>query len=288
MSAWLFTAWARVVLVALVGLCVATLAYGLADSTNARVLALSGRYTHGLDESLRRMLMVPRGQVILYLQCLAVAVALLAALALGVPLLCVCVPFALLGPSFAIQWLRKRRRAAIEAKLDGFALALANALRATPSIGRALQTLQSTLSSPLDAEVAHVLRELRVGSSVDQALLNFSWRVQSETLDALLSGVLVARRIGGSLPQTLEITASTLREMARLEGVLRSKTAQSRMQIWVLGCLPPVLLIAFDRVNPGYFDVLTQSALGYAVLTVALGCWIGALLIARKVLAVKL
>jgi tight adherence protein B len=273
---------------ALAGVSVAALHYGVAESAGSRAQLLAARYTQNLDDTLRRMLLPPRGRVILYVQCLALGLSLLAAAALRAPAVCLCIPLVLAAPRFALRVLRKRRRDAIEAKLDGFALALANALRASPSIGRALQTLQSTLPSPIAGEVAQVLGELRVGSSVEQALLNFSWRVQSDPLDALLSSVLVARRIGGSLPETLETTAATLREMARLEGLLRSKTAQSRMQIWVLGCLPPVLVLAFDRVNPGYFDVLTASALGLLVIAVAVLCWFFAVVLARKLMAVEL
>jgi tight adherence protein B len=274
--------------VAFAGVSAAALAYGVAESADTRAQLWAARYTQNLDDALRRMLLPPRGRVILYVQCLAVGLSLLGAAALRAPALCLCVPLVLAAPKLVLKLLRKRRRDAIEAKLDGFALALANALRASPSIGRALQTLQSTLPKPIDDEIAHVLRELRVGSSVDQALLNFSWRVQSDPLDALLSSVLVARRIGGSLPETLETTAATLREMARLEGLLRSKTAQSRMQIWVLGCMPPALVFAFDRVNPGYFDVLTKSPVGWTVIAVVVLLWLAAVVLARKLMAVEL
>ncbi|HKU39841.1 MAG TPA: type II secretion system F family protein [Polyangiales bacterium] len=279
---------AHALLVALVGSCVALLTYGLSASADTRLSALSGRYTQSLDAALRRLLLPARGRVILYLQCLVIAVSLLAAAALRDPLPCALAALAAPAPAAVLRYLQKRRRDAIERKLDGFALALANALRAAPSIGRALQNLQSTLPSPLDAEIGHVLRELRVGSSIEQALTSFSARISSDPLDALLSAVLVARRIGGSLPETLEITASTLREIARLEGVLRAKTAQSRMQMWVLGCMPPVLLLAFESANPGHFAVLTGSPLGWALLAAGVACWAGALVIARKVMAVEL
>jgi tight adherence protein B len=275
-------------LVVLIGLSVCGVSYGLAEGANTRLHALSARYINKLDTPLRSMLMPARGRTILALQLIACALLLLTAAALRVPALCALLPIVLCAPLWIIAQLRKRRRAAIEAKLDTFALALANATRATPSIGRALALLQSTLAAPLDREIEQLLREMRVGSSIEQALLNLSWRVQSDPLDALLCGVLVARRVGGKLPETLETTASTLREMARLDGVLRSKTAQARMQIWVLGCLPPFLVFAFDRVNPGYFRPLTESATGYVMIAGAVVCWIAALLIARKILAVEL
>ena len=43
------------------------------------------------------------------------------------------------------------------------------------------------------------------------------------------------RQVGGNLPKVLETTAHTLREMKRLEGVIRTKTADGRMQLWVIG-----------------------------------------------------
>jgi tight adherence protein B len=148
--------------------------------------------------------------------------------------------------------------------------------------------LQSSLPSPLDEETSHVLREMQVGSSLEQALLDFSWRVQSPALDALLSSVLIARRVGGSLPQVLEITANTLREMARLEGVLRSKTAQARAQMWVLGCLPPGIVLAFNTVRPGYFEPLTASPIGTLLLIAAIVLWLSAIMLARRILGVAL
>jgi tight adherence protein B len=280
--------WLFATLLALTGLCASGISYALAGGADARLLAVSTRYVQALDTAQRRMLMPARGRTILSLQVIVCALLLLMAAGLRWPLLAALLPIALCAPAWTLARLRKRRRAAIEAKLDSFALALANATRATPSIGRALQLLQSTLSAPLDAEIEQVLREMRVGSSVEQALINLSWRVQSDPLDALLSGVLVARRVGGKLPETLETTASTLREMARLDGVLRAKTAQARMQIWVLGCLPPFLVFAFERVNTDYFRPLTENMTGYVLIALAIAGWIGALLMARKILAVEL
>ena len=77
------------------------------------------------------------------------------------------------------------------------------------------------MPSPLKEEVELATKEMRVGSSLDQALLNMAGRVGSRQLDSALSAVLIGRQIGGDLPHILETTASTLREMARLEAVVR-------------------------------------------------------------------
>jgi tight adherence protein B len=259
-----------------------------AVATSSWLQLRASNYCESIDAPLRRMLLPARGRVTLSLQITLILLLLCCAAALRSASLLLVALLVTLLPRLAILQLQKRRRAQIEAQLDVFALALANATRATPSVGRALHMLQTSLATPLDAEVAQVLRELRVGSSLEQALLNFSWRVQSGSLDALLSNVLVALRVGGNLPEVLETTASTLREMARLDGILRAKTAPARIQLWVLCCLPVGLVFAFNAVSPGYFRPFSSSGLGIALLVVAMLFWIAAVLLARKILAVEL
>ena len=288
MSPWLLTPAVRLSLVVLVGVTVFAASYGFAQGANARAQRIATQYVDAIDAPLKRMLLPPRGHLVLAAQLATVTCVLSLAVGLRLPALALGALLILPLPRLVLSLLQKRRRELIESKLDGFALSLANATRATPSVGRALQMLQTTLPVPLDREVEQVLREMRVGSSLDQALLNFSWRVQSPSLDALLSGVLIARRIGGRLPDILETTAATLREMARLDGVLRAKTAQARMQIWVMAFFPLVVLFGFDAMSPGYFDVLTEQSTGLVLIAVSIVFWISAILLARKIMAVEL
>jgi tight adherence protein B len=98
--------------------------------------------------------------------------------------------------------------------------------------------------------------------------------------------VLIGRQVGGNLPKILETTAMTLREMRRLEGVIRTKTAEGRMQIWVIGFMPFVFMVVLNSFWPGYFDVLTKSVAGYVIIISVSGLWVSSLVTARKVLAV--
>jgi tight adherence protein B len=113
-----------------------------------------------------------------------------------------------------------------------------------------------------------------------------SARSGSRAVESALSAVLIGIQVGGNLPTVLENTALTIREMNRLEGVVKTKTSEGRAQLWVLACFPFVLLGAFNWVQPGYFDPLQDSIVGYIIVSIATGFWIGALLVARKVLAV--
>jgi len=76
----------------------------------------------------------------------------------------------------------------------------------------------------------------------------------------------IAAQTGGNLADTLERIAATLRARAQLQGRVQALTAQGRMQAWVLAALPPLLLLALDRLEPDIMATLWHTPLGWGVL----------------------
>jgi len=275
--------------------CVVCAALAIVTAFAATVFApdtLAGRLYHryvvALERRMRLMFIETRGSHIVAGQALAMAAMVALGLALGAPLLFLALPLIAAVPMLVLERKRKQRVQQIEQKLDGFVVALANALRATPSPGRALAMVHGVTPAPLDREIELVLREMRVGSTLEQALGNLSARVRSFQLDAALSGLLIGRQTGGNVPQILDGAAETLREMARLSGVLRAKTADGRAQANVLAVFPAALIFAFDWASPGYFRPLTETAGGLMVTLIALSMWLGAVLMIRRIMEAEL
>ena len=195
---------------------------------------------------------------------------------------------AIVGPAGWLELMRRRRIQAIEEQLDGFILALANALKSTPSISDAFISVEKLLPNPTQQEVSLAIKEMRLGSTLDQALLAMAGRIGSRQVDSALAAILIGRQVGGNLPKNLETTASSLREMQRLEGVVRTKTAEGKAQLWVLAIFPFVIVYAFNKVQVGYFDPLTKSLVGFIVLAIAMILWLASILTARKILNVDI
>lgn len=246
------------------------------------------RYVTNLERLLRILFLEVRAIHIVWGQVAALVVVVTLYLALRKPLILVLVPIVLYGPRRYLEYQRAQRVVLIEQKLDGFVVALANALRASPSAGRALAMIHPVTPAPLDREIELVLREMRVGSTLEQALGNLSARVRSFQLDAAMSGLLIGRQTGGNVPEILDGAAQTLREIARLQGVLRSKTAEQRTQANVLAVAPLVLVFAFDLTKPGYFRPLTESFAGIVVMTLAISMWVSSVIMTRRIMAVQL
>lgn len=258
----------------------------LAPDTLVRTLLF--RYVAALERRMRLMFIVARGLHIVIAQGVAIVLAVgFAVSGFGLPCL-LAIPVIAAAPVVLLERMRKKRVQKIERVLDGFVLALANAMRAMPSAGKALASIQAVTPPPLDREIELVLREMRVGSTLEQALGNLSARVRSFQLDAAMSGLLIGRQTGGNVPEILDGAAQTLREMARLQGVLRAKTAEGRAQANVLAAFPLLLLFAFDMASPGYFRPLTESATGVMVMLIALGLWLSSVILTRRIMEVEL
>ena len=247
-----------------------------------------GRYTSALERKLRAQFIWTKGRVIALWQ-----VGALVALAAAGAFVPVPQPYAIalviaVGPWIHIERQRRARVELIERQLDGFMLALANALKTTPSIGSALASTIHIVSEPTRQEVELAVKEMKVGSTLDQALIHMAARIGSRQVDAALSAVLIGRQVGGNLSRLLEQTAASLREMGRLEGVVRTKTAEGKMQVGFLAVLPLALIIALNFMWPGFFTPLTKSFTGYAIVLVCGLLWISAIFIARKILDVDI
>jgi tight adherence protein B len=274
---------------ALMGAAVFLMSWSIASHRQSLPYRYWARYVGHLEKRLRGLFQHDvSGAAIARGQGAVLALVLAAAIYLGRPEVYLAVPIVAAAPVLVLEQRRVARCKAVEAGMDGFITTLANALKSTPSIGSALAYSKPLIPAPLDEELGLALKEIRVGSTVDEALMNMGARIRSLPLDATLSGILIGRQVGGDLTKILETTAATLREMARLHGVLRAKTAEGKGQLMVLAVFPALILVAFDMTSPGYFDPLTTSVIGYVVIAIGTSLWIGAVILARKILAVNL
>ena len=249
---------------------------------------LWAQYVVYLERKLRLMFVWTPGGQIATAQIAGMAVVMSLGVLVNLPYWYAFAALIAVAPAVVIERQRRQRVEAIENQLDGFLLALANALKATPSLGDAFGSVQRLIPPPLQQEVELAVKEMRVGSTLDQAVLFMAGRIGSRQVDSALSALLIGRQIGGNLPKILDTTAASLREMSRLEGVVRTKTAEGKAQMWVLAVFPLVLMVAFNAVKDGYFDPLTQSITGYVVIALGLAFWIASLVVARKILDVDI
>jgi tight adherence protein B len=222
------------------------------------------------------------------LQGLVVYGLVAAAIALREPRVLFGVPIVLALPAAILDRLRHRRIAAIEAQTDTFIVALASALRSTPSIADAFLSLAGVVGQPLRGEIGVATKQMRVGATLEEALLLMGKRVESRAFDTALASVLIGQRVGGNLPTILASTGAAIRELHRLDRAAKSKTSTVRIQMWAIAFAPLVVTFAMERFAPNYFGPIMESRWGIATLGVSAMLWMLALLVGRRILAVTL
>jgi tight adherence protein B len=246
------------------------------------------KYTAQLDRSLKLLFMPAAGERIFLGQALAAC----AVAALGLAIDLQYWYLGLLPVAFGpVLWVRSKRSehiARLEDQLDTLILGLANGLKTVPSPSAALGSIVPVLPMPMRLEIDRLLKEMRIGSTLEQGILNMSSRLNSIDIDNALSALLIGLQVGGNLPTVLENTAATIREMNRLQGVVKTKTSEGRAQLWVLAVFPFVICFAFTLLDSTYFDPLQTSFVGTLVVTLALGLWLTSLLAARKIMKVDI
>jgi tight adherence protein B len=248
--------------------------------------ALTG-YAGRIDRELLFLRRPPRSLKWIVLQSLAV-IAVAALALLTIPTFWVLMPLVILAPFYWLKSERAQRVHRIEQQLDGWLLVLSNALKAVPAIGDALSSSQALMHAPISEELDLALKEYRLGTPLDRALQSMADRVGSRVVRTAVTTLQVARRTGGNLSQTLESSASSLREMARLEGVVRTKTADGRNQAFVIGALPGVLIVLLYFVHRELLMPLILTTIGNILLGIAIALWMGAVMLALRILKVDL
>jgi tight adherence protein B len=275
----------RVASLASFGMSAGLLGYAVASGETVLSRAWA-RYVAHLDRSLRQLYQPEIGRRIALGQVCGMAIAIGADLALSLPFQPVWLIAIAFGPELYLVRARAKRVEQLEQQVDGFVVALANALKTVPSPAAALQATTFILPQPTRQEIEQVLKEVRVGSTLEEALLAMSARVKSRWVDVAFSAVLIGLRVGGNLPAVLERTASMMREINRLLGVVRTKTSEGRMQLIVLAGFPFLIIGMLHLAEPGYFEPLQRSFVGQLCVGTACVLWVLSLLAARKIMAV--
>jgi tight adherence protein B len=230
-------------------------------------------YSARLDRYSSFLLMRHRGAQLARAQALA-CVASLALLALTrSPAFALLAFVAAAAPPFFLWKRHAARVAQLERQLDTWLLMLANALKATSSVGEAIASTVALVPKPFSEEIDLLVKELRLGVPLDRAIHALSHRVNSAVISGALTTIVVARQTGGDLSRTLERASAALREAARLEGVLRTKTAEGRGQVLVLASVPFVLCVTIAWLDRSWFDPMLKHHVGRAILGACVVVW---------------
>ncbi len=177
--------------------------------------------------------------------------------------------FAIVGwiaPKVLLKQAIMRRQRLFNTQLPDALTMMANAQRSGYSFLQAMDVVSKEMPTPISKEFELALKEARVNIPMEEALQHMVQRVQSSDLDLVVTAVLIQRQVGGNLSEVLDKIGGTIKDRIRMQGEVRTLTAQGRLSGWVVAFLPVALGVLMNLVMPGLMEPLFTNPLGMALL----------------------
>jgi tight adherence protein B len=235
------------------------------------LLARSSHSGKLADDLQKADLKLKSSEWVLAVAGIGVALGLVLTLRFGTPVML------LVGPAAAwllsgvyLKFRQGRRTRAFNNQLGDTITLTSNALKAGYSFAQALASVGHNASPPIAEEFLRATREIALGITVDDALNHMVQRNKSEDFDLLVTAVSIQRVVGGNLAEILDTIAFTIRERVRIQGEIRTLTAQARISGIIITLLPFGLAGFLEVISPSYFGPMLTENLGHILLGVGI------------------
>ena len=174
-----------------------------------------------------------------------------------------------IAPIMFVRVHQNRRRSKFVRQLADALMLLTNSLRSGYGFLKGLELVAKEMSDPISKELNRMLREVNLGTTVDDALLNLGRRVNSQDMDIVIGAYLVQKDVGGNLTEIMEKVAETIRERLRIQGDVRVLTTQGKLSGFIVGLMPFVVFLILILSAPDYFSTMfgppTHNIIGYDI-----------------------
>lgn len=191
-------------------------------------------------------------------------------------------------PRFLIWQARQKRLQQFAQQLVDGLTVLSNALRSGQNLIQSLETLEMESTPPISQEFGLVMREYRVGVSIEEALENLVKRIPNEDLKLMVAAINVVLAQGGNLAEIFESIAAVIRERNKLEGKTKALTSQGKLQGLVVGLLPTFLGGIMYLMDPATMRLMFTSLVGNISLAAMVVLQLVGYLLVRKVVSIDI
>lgn len=171
-------------------------------------------------------------------------------------------------PRVVMNVLYRRRQRLFENQLVAGLESMSNALKAGLTLIQAMEILVKEHKPPISQEFALVLREHKLGVSLDEAMEHLTIRVPSDDLELMVVSTVITRSTGGNLTEIYDQLSRMVRRRQEIEEKIKSATAQGKMQGIVVGIAPLLMGGALYAISPTLIEPFWRTNIGWVAMMV--------------------
>ena len=191
------------------------------------------------------------------------------------------------SPALLIKLACQQRIKKFRGQLVDSIMILSSCLKAGLSFIQAIEVLCEEMPAPISEEFSLVLRENKLGMTLDESLRLLRKRIPLEEVNLLVSSILVAKETGGELPKVFSRLTETIRDGLKLKEKVTTLTLQGRLQGIIMSLLPVGFTWFIYKQNPHHFDIMFETEMGKLLLGAAVFAQILGMFFIKKISSIK-
>lgn len=208
-------------------------------------------------------------------------------------------PFALFlpGAAYFLSLYKKEQAKKQKKRLEGEFLmgmravssALAAGYSAENAFAEALLEVRKLYGAeaPICREFAHIVRMVGLNVTLESLLLDMGKRSGVEDIQSFGEVFSVARRSGGDLNAIIRNTVSMIAQKEEVQQEIEVCLASKKMEQTVMSGVPFFILAYVGLTSPEFLSGLYHTAAGAAVMTAALGLYLAAFWLGRRMVRIE-
>jgi tight adherence protein B len=198
-----------------------------------------------------------------------------------------CGTFLFSTPFLFLLYKKKKRMNKLYEQLPDTLEFISRALKAGYAFSGSLKLVADEFTDPIGTEFGETLAEINFGVSVQDALKNLANRVDCSEMKYFVVAVSIQRETGGNLTEILDTLAHLIRERFKLQGKIRTLSAEGKFSAIILLALPIFVFITIYFLNPNYITILFIEPAGRIMLISASILMIVGTIVMKKLINIK-
>lgn len=137
-------------------------------------------------------------------------------------------------------------------------------------------------------ELQRMNRQIRLNTPMEKLLQDFAFRSGLEDVQSFCQVFQFAKRGGGDLTEIIQNTSMRIGDKVELEREIRTMMAAKRMEQRIMSVMPLFILLYIGVTSPDFLGVLYNNPLGILVMSLCLAAYGGSVLLARRIVNIKI
>lgn len=187
---------------------------------------------------------------------------------------------------FVVERSRESRISSLREGVPDALRAMESCFFAGLSLLQTFQHLADESPAPLDAVFEQAARKLEMGETSSEVLGSLQRQAALPELSFVAIALEIQHDAGGSMRQVLAAARDSIESDLELRRALRVQTAQAKLSARVVTVLPFVLIAVFSLITEDFLAPFFSSALGLALLAIAVAMQATGVLSVRSMLKV--